>query len=282
MKSSAWSILLLFGLSACQYFTTDNNQLLVSVYDRELYFSEVSDLIPEGLTPEDSIAFVESWVMRWSKEQLLVHQAEMNLDETLQDVEQQLDNYRNSLLIYAYEKALVAQKMDTTIYPHEIKDYYRANKQNFELKDHIVRMVYVKVKQDAPQLNDLKKWYLSDREEDQLLLEEYCYQFAEEFMLEDTSWVYFTEVQQKTPIETNNPAEYLRTHPHVMLEDSSGIYLVRFKKYKIKESVSPLVLEEKRIKNIILNKRKLDFLKKVESDLYQKALAKGDIKYEAN
>lgn len=282
MSDSPWIIFLLFGLSACQYFTTDNNQLLVRVYDKDLYFSDIAQLVPEGLSAQDSVAFIDSWAMRWSKEQLLVRQAEINLDETLQDVDQQLENYRNSLLIYAYEKALVTQKMDTTIYPHEIKDYYRANKQNFELKDHIVQMIYVKVKQDAPQLNDLKKWYLSDEENDQLLLEEYCYQFAEEFVLEDTSWVYFTEVQQKTPIQTNNPAEYLRTHPNVMLEDSSGIYLVRFKEYKIKDSVSPLVLEEKRIKNIILNKRKLDFLKKIELDLYQKALAKGDIKYETN
>lgn len=282
MRSSAWIILCLFGLSACQFFSTTNNQLLVSVYDKELYFSEIADLIPEGLAAEDSAAFIGAWVQRWSKEQLLVRQAERNLDETLLELDQQMSSYRNSLLIYAYEKALVAQKMDTTVYPHEIKDYYLANKQNFELKDHIVRMLYVKVKPDAPQLQKLKKWYLSDQEEQQLLLEEYCYQFAEEFVLEDTSWVYFSDVQQQIPLETTNPANYLRTHPHVILEDSSGIYLVRFKKYKIKESVSPLALEEKRIKNIILNKRKLDFLKKTETELYQKALAKGDINYEAN
>ena len=60
------------------------------------------------------------------------------------------------------------------------------------------------------------------------------------------------------------------------------LYLVRIKKYKIKNSVSPIDLERTRIKNIILNKRKLAFLKKVETELYQNALAKGQIKYESN
>jgi hypothetical protein len=143
-------------------------------------------------------------------------------------------------------------------------------------------MLYVKVQVEAPQLKQLKKWYISDTENDRLLLEEYCYQFAEEFSLEDTTWVYLDELMNKVPIETNNPEQYLQTHKKIELSDSTGIYLVRIKKYKIKDSVSPLELEKKRIKNIILNKRKLAFLNKMESDLFQSALAKGKVKYEKN
>ncbi len=282
MKEKASIIIFLFGLSSCQFFQKDNNKLLVSVHDKELYFSEISDLIPVEISKEDSASFVQSWVDSWVKEQLLVHQAELNLTTEQQDIEQQLNGYRNSLLIYAYQQALVGQKMDTTIYDYEIKEYYQKHKQNFELKDHIVQMIYVKVQAEAPRLKQLKKWYISDKENDRLLLEEYCYQFAEEFSLEDTTWVYLDELMNKVPIETNNPEQYLQTHKKIELSDSTGIYLVHIKKYKIKDSVSPLELERKRIKNIILNKRKLAFLNKMESDLFQKALAKGKVKYEKN
>ena len=128
----------------------------------------------------------------------------------------------------------------------------------------------------------MKKWYLSDKENDKLLLEEYCYQFAEEFSLNDSTWVYFSDVLRKVPITSNNPEDYLAKKKFDVLSDSTGLYLVRFKKYKIKNSVSPLDLERTRIRNIILNKRKLVFLKKIETELYQNALAKGQIKYEAN
>ena len=76
---------------------------------------------------------------------------------------------------------------------------------------------------------------------------------AEEFSLEDTTWVYLDELMNKVPIETNNTEQYLHMHKKIELLDSTGIYLVRIKKYKIKNSVSPLKLEIKRIKNIILN-----------------------------
>lgn len=282
MKEKASIIIFLFGLSSCQFFQKDNNKLLVNVHDKELYFSEISDLIPAEISKEDSASFVQSWVDSWVKEQLLVHQAELNLTAEQQDIEQQLNGYRNSLLIYAYQQALVGQKMDTTIYDYEIKEYYQKHKQNFELKDHIVQMIYVKVQAEAPRLKQLKKWYISDRKNDRVLLEEYCNQFAEEFSLEDTTWVYLDELMNKVPIETNNPEQYLQTHKKIELSDSTGIYLVHIKKYKIKDSVSPLELERKRIKNIILNKRKLAFLNKMESDLFQKALAKGKVKYEKN
>lgn len=282
MSRKAWIIILLFGFSSCQFFQKDNNKLLVSVYDKGLYYSDVSELIPDNVSAEDSAAFVEAWVNTWVKEQLLVHQAELNLNEEQQQIEQQIKSYRNSLLIYAYQEALVHQKMDTTIYEYEIKEYYKENKQNFELKDHIVKMLYVKVQAEAPQLEKLKKWYLSDLEDDRLLLEEYCYQFADEFFLEDTTWVYLDELVDKIPIENTNFEQFLRNNQKIEISDSSGVYFVRIKKYKIKDSVSPLALERKRIKNIILNKRKLAFLKQTEEELFQNAMTKGKVKYEEN
>ncbi len=64
----------------------------------------------------------------------------------------------------------------------------------FELKDHVVQMIYIKVNKNAPNLSNLKKWYLSDKESEQLLLEEYCHQFADEFSLDDTTWIYVSSM----------------------------------------------------------------------------------------
>ena len=50
--------------------------------------------------------------------------------------------------------------------------------------------------------------------------------------------VYFSDVLSKIPISTTNPEHYLEHNKFDILTDSTGIYLVRFKKYKIKDSVS--------------------------------------------
>ena len=281
MTRKTW-ILLLFGLSSCQYFSKSEDVVLAVVNEKQLLLSDIQYLLDDFESELDSIDFVQNWIESWAKEQLMVQQAQNNLTTQLESVQKQIESYHNSLLIYHYQQALVSQKMDTNVYDSQIQEYYREHKKEFELKDHIVQMIYVKVDENAPKMSKLKQWYISDKENDQLMLEEYCYQFAEEFSLDDTTWVYFSDILNKVPITTSNPEHYLSNNKFDVLIDSSRVYFVRFKKYKIKDSVSPLALERPRIRNIILNKRKLAFLKKVESELYQNALAKGQIKYEAN
>ena len=281
MIRKTWIILLL-GLSSCQYFSKSEDVVLVSVLEKQLLLSDIQSLLQGIDSKDDSVDFVQNWIESWVKEQLMVQQAQNNLTTQLESVKKQIESYHNSLLIYHYQQALVSQKMDTTVYDYQIQEYYKEHKKEFELKDHIVQMIYVKVDEDAPKMSKLKKWYISDEENDQLMLEEYCYQFADEFSLDDSTWVYFSDVLSKIPINANNPEHYLAHKKFDILNDSTGVYLVRIKKYKIKDSVSPIELERTRIRNIILNKRKLAFLKKVETELYQNALAKGQIKYESN
>ena len=63
----------------------------------------------------------------------------------------------------------------------------------------------------------------------------------------------------------------------IELEDSLSFYFVYIKDYKLKNDVSPLSFETHNIKNIIINKRKLNLITKVSSDLYQEANINKDI-----
>ena len=47
--------------------------------------------------------------------------------------------------------------------------------------------------------------------------------------------------------------------------------MVRFEDYLLEKSVSPLELEEARIKNIILLKRQKELLERMHSELYEQA-----------
>ena len=104
---------------ACNGLSSDD-KLLVSLYDKDLYFSEISNSLPEDKT--DSAAFVQSYIDSWIKKQLLVAQAEMNLTDALKDVEDRIDDYRNSLLIYAYQQELIKQNFDTVVTKAEIQN----------------------------------------------------------------------------------------------------------------------------------------------------------------
>ena len=53
---------------------------------------------------------------------------------------------------------------------------------------------------------------------------------------------------------------------------------INVKPADIKNSISPLDFEYNKIQDLLLNRKKLDFLKKIEDDLYQNALNSKKIK----
>ena len=260
---------------ACNSLSSED-KLLVSLYDKDLYFSEISNSLPEDKT--DSTAFVQSYIDSWVKKQLLVAQAEMNLTDALKDVEDRIDDYRNSLLIYAYQQELIKQNFDTLVSKEEIQNYYNENGDELELKENIFKGRYVKTAFDAPKLELLRKLFRSNKEDDIEDLLEYCRQFAADYQLEDSQWIYFSKFADKLPINIKNTTYFLSSNKYYTYTADSSKYFFFIKEYQIKGSISPLSLVQEKIRTIILNRNKLLFLKQLEEELYQKAIVNNKIK----
>lgn len=259
--------------------TTDFNrpeESVARVHDRYLYRSEIADLITPGTTLEDSSILVNSYIRNWIKKQLILHRAEQNLDEEKKDVEQQLIEYRNSLITYIYESELIRQKLDTVVTDEEIEKYYNDNQRNFELRDNIIKVLYLKVKKTAPKIRKVKEWYKSSSAKDRKQLEEYCYQYASDFHLDDETWLLFDELLKKVPIKTYDKEAFLKNNRFIEIEDSSDLYLVNIRDMKIRESMSPLSFVKDDIRVLIINKRKLDLIREMEQSTYDEALKKNE------
>ncbi|MBL0340496.1 MAG: hypothetical protein IPP71_05975 [Bacteroidetes bacterium] len=197
-------------------------------------------MISPGTTKEDSALLANSFIQNWIRQQAILHKAETNLDDEKKDVEQKLEEYRNSLITYIYETELIRQKLDTVVSDQEIEKYYQENQRNFELKDNIIKVLYLRVKKDAPKIKKVKEWYKSTNSKERLLLEGYCYQFASDFHLDDETWLLFDELLKKVPIKTYDKESFLRNNRYIEMEDSTNLYLVNIKDMKIRESLSPL------------------------------------------
>ncbi|HRG59388.1 MAG TPA: hypothetical protein PK323_10555 [Bacteroidia bacterium] len=274
-------ILLLISLFAqCKYFKKGKNSdgtVLARVYDSYLYLEDVIEQMPEKLHGKDSILFVQNYAETWAKQQVVLLHAEKNLDDVQKDVEHELESYRNALITYAFEKELVNQSLDTAVSKAEIEAYYNKNPQNFELKDNIIKVIYIKVKKSAPKINKLKEWYKSEKPSDRKLLEEYCHQFAENYFLEENSWLLFDDLLKEIPIETYDKEQYLKNNRLIELIENDYLYFVNIKGFKIKDSISPLSFEYANIRNIILNKRKLEIIENMKKEVYKEALNKSEI-----
>lgn len=249
--------------------------VLARVYDEYLYESDLKGIIIPGMVPKDSLAITKSFIENWIHQKLIIHQAEKNLSEAQMDFTRQLEDYKNSLIIYEYENALIRQNLDTLITDEEIQNYYDGNQQNFLLKDNIIQMQYVKLPLNSNNLKQFKKLLSSNNPDDKNKLSELCEKQAVDYFLDDQNWLLFSDLLKQIPVKTYNQEDFLKNHRALEYQDSMFVYLVQFKDFKIKESVSPLSFEKLRIRDIILNKRKIELISRMQEDIYSNARKKN-------
>ena len=257
-------------------FNSNNKQIIASVNEKDLLLSEVLKEMPKAT--EDSTFFIERYMNLWIRKQLMIYHAELNVSSDLLDYEAQIAEYRSSLLIYAYQQELINQNFDTSITSNEISDYYNQYREEFKLVKNIFIGRYIVVDKSAPKSKNLKKWYKSNKPDDIESLTDYCHQFAKEYYLSDSSWQYFSTINNNLPKFITEEEYFLENTKGVWFEDQQYRHYIYIKNYQIKGSISPLSLEREKIRNVLLNKNKIQYLKQLEDELYQNALALKKIK----
>jgi hypothetical protein len=276
MKEQKILIFLIFLMLTVACFNGNDQRVIASVNEKDLLLSEVIKEMPEFT--EDSSFFIDSYINIWVRKQLMIYHAEINLSSGLTDYEKQIQEYRESLLIYAYQQELINQNFDTTITSQEILEYYNRYREEFKLVKNIFIGRYIVVDKSAPSLKDLSKWYKSDNEESVEKLVDYCQQFAKEYYLADSSWQYFSNINDRLPNLISEEEYFLQHTKGVWFEDEIYRYYIYIKDYQIKGSISPLDMELEKIRNVLLNKKKIQYLKQLEDELYQNALDLKKIK----
>ena len=218
----------------------------------------------------------QNYIDKWIRKQLILQKAELNLTEEQKDVSQQIDEYRSSLLIFKYEQNLILQKLDTLIRPDQIETYYNDNEPNFILDENIAKALYIKLPSDAPNLYRARQLYRSEREEDFQELESYCYQNAVKYDYFEDQWIPFSRIMNQLPNDIRNPDSYLRYNRYIEQQDSAFRYYVKIREYHLASTTAPLEYVEHKIRSILLNQRKVQFVKELENNIYLDALNKGN------
>jgi hypothetical protein len=176
-------------------------------------------------------------------------------------------------LIYKYEEQLLHDKLDTVVTVAELQNYYEANTANFMLDEYAVKALYLKLPVDAPNLNDVRKWCVSGKEEDMESLTRYCYNYANKYDFFNNDWVLWSSIGNELP-QKEAAEKALSQNSRIEQNDSEFIYFVYIKGKKAPGEITPLAIIRDKVKNIIINKRKLKFISGLEQNIYNDALSK--------
>jgi hypothetical protein len=151
--------LLLFMLASCSLFKKKqvaDVDVIARVGEEELYASDLQNLT-KGLHDKDSLAVLKSYAENWVRKKLLLQKAAENIDEEDLGVSKLVEDYREKLMLYEYEKAIINQKLDTVVKSDELTAWYEKMKTSFPLEQDVYQLYFFKLKPEAPDLPSLRK-----------------------------------------------------------------------------------------------------------------------------
>jgi len=281
LKRHAYALFLLLGLlslSGCEEERPPDEEILVEAYGQFFLKDDLRAQMPSTYTKDDSSKLADEIINNWINQKVILEFAERNIDSENDKFEQKIANYRNSLVVYEYERALINQKLDTNISSNALTEYYEANKDNFALNSIIIKVWFLQISTDAPKQKKVEKWFLDGDTGDFDKLYEYCQKYAENFFFEESKWLYLDELLKEIPIKEDDWEAFLSSNTSKIFETENYKYLVRFFDYRLKGSETPMSLEREKIRDLILNKRKVDLLKEIRKDMVKEAFKSGKVK----
>jgi len=273
------AFLLLVTILSC---TRTDDRMVARAYDAELRLSDIQWMQTDFSKESDSMVIRPETVSAWVEKQVMLHAAKKSLSKEERDFSRELQDYYETLLVDAYETKEVEKRLDRNVPDAELLAYYQQHKEDFEMHKTIVRINYAKFPIGFKQTGVVRELLAKGDGRniaEQNRLEQICYNYAENMYLE-SNWVVFDDILKEIPLEASNQEQYLQRNKSAEITDSSSVYLVFFSDYKINETYSPFETEKENIRNLLLDRRRVELLRDIRRQTLEKARKEHEIHYE--
>lgn len=275
-RKSIIGLIVLLSLAACSYFRgEETGDAVARVGDSYLYKKDLSGIYGENMSREDSMVVRANFINSWAAKQLFMEKARINLpEEQVGEFEKLIAEYRTDLYTTTYKEALVNSTMDTAVSDAEIKSFYNNTADNFKLNEELWRFRYIEVGENFDKLEEVREKFKRYEEADKAGLEEIAIQFKS-YSLEDSIWVSTSQIFQKIPrLAREENEKNIKKSNFIELTDSLGVYLVYINDILNRNETSPMSYVKPTIKQILLNRKKLEFIRKLEKEIMDEAVRK--------
>jgi len=254
-------------LQACNWMENneeENKNILARVGNSTLYKKDI--LYSPSLG--DSAQVYSTQINLWIKKQLVLNST-FQSDEIMNEIQKKVDQYKESLMLFEFEKYLFENSNTTDISIDEIVNYYEENIEDFILPFNLVKALYVKVPFDAPSINTFRNNFRKFPNSDITEIVSYCFQFAEKSFLEDSTWIKFDDIMMNVPFPADiDRVRFLKIRSYYETRDEDYIHFVRILDKKLVGDFSPISFEEEIINTILLNNRKQELFDKLRDSIY--------------
>lgn len=268
-------IALIATVASCSFFKkkkTHDADVVARVNDEYLYASDLTN-ITKGLSGADSVAALKSYAESWARKKLLLQKASDNIEDDDQGITKKVEDYRESLLLYEYEKALINQKLDTTFTTQEMNTWYAKMKDDFTLQSDVYRIEFIRIDKGTEDLAKARKWILNPKDEEETeKMKAFFKEFSQTYSLDNAIWYEKEKVLKNFPLNESEVASLASSHRFKEFKEGDMIWFVRISEVLRKDQPSPLEFISDKVEKAIMEKRKMALIDKIYSKIYQDGL----------
>ncbi|MEA1786233.1 peptidyl-prolyl cis-trans isomerase [Arenibacter sp. GZD96] len=255
----------------------EDKDIVARVQDSYLYSDEIAAVVGSTMSKEDSVTVVTNYINDWAAKQLLFAKSKINLPETeLAKYDRLVANYKRDLYTRAYKEALVQQSQDSLVSADELRAFYMKEKENFKLREQIIQLKYIQLPLQFLDKDKVAESLKRFNEKDAIYLDSIGVQFRK-LNFNDSIWVSTSRViAEIPPLTLENQDRYLKKSQFFELQDSLGVYLANITDVLKINDIAPLTYIEPTIRQVLMNRKRLDYLRKLETEIIDEAIKRKE------
>ena len=269
------SLIVLLGVTSCETIMSfvQDGKVVAKVGSHKLYLSQVTPLIPDTASPDDSTHIALQYIDSWVSEQVFTDIAEKELSKEEKDVSEELEDYRRSLLKYRYEQKYINRRLDTSVTAAQIEEYYEKHISNFTLKVPIVKASFVNISPESPNLSLLRKKMMSEDNDARRQADSLAYYSAYRYTDFGGHWIDVIRLSREFGTDYGTLLSQMRGGVIEMPDAGGNLNIAFIHRYLQAGDTGPEEYYTGQIRDIILSTRKQALLSGLERDLLDKARA---------
>ena len=269
-------IFLLVFVSTCNFNGDDSADMVARVGNDFLSKAELSYQIGAQFSGADSALVASNYINEWAKQKLLLEKAVFNLSESEQNtLDDLVQAYRSDLYIKAYIEKVVQSQIDTLLTDAQIEAYYSDHRENFKTNKDLLKGRYIRVRKENFNLRTIRRSFGRFNPTDKAFLDSIALQFTT-YSLNDSMWIQANQFFDRiSSIDEASRKNYLKNNKIFELEDSLEVYLVAVNEVIKRNETAPLSYVRPTLKQILINKRKLELMQQFDKAVIDEALQKN-------
>lgn len=253
--------------------------VLAEAAGKKLYARDVRTVVPQGMTGEDSVAFMNRYIEKWIHRQLKLREAEQLFSDSERDIDSLVEEYRQALLIRKFDQHLIDRRIDTLITADQIAAYHREHLSDFKVNQTLVKGRIVRFDANNRQAQKLRKLMGQNNPSQQQDFADIC--TKNNFVLNDfsSSWVTFSEFLGYLPTLRSQSYDALLSSRAVQeMSDGHSRYYFEITDVLRPGDPEPLERSEEIVRRILYNQRQNEIIRAYDEEVYAKAVDEGEVK----